>query len=247
MDSSWGKKEREKRHSIILWFQEYPFLAESKAPFKQLLHFEHIFDFIFSFKVTKGKCSLRMTPFLCTNAFLCWLPQMWQIIHIDILATLFSLFLLLSYISWLFSLFTFYIPETVHLWTTRTTGSSLHTLSSWHELFSLFLSPWSPSCFPFLHWSTSGMHKGEAPGWIKEAAEDWGLAGKLPKSYFTSGNSLGCWGGEYPLATSWRTKMHLLILLHSLYSDSCPGPAVYVRSSFTCYFLRKIFDTICTQ
>jgi len=35
---------------------------------------------------------------------------------------------------------------------------------------------------------TKGKHLGES----KEAAEGWGLAGKLPKSYFTSGNSLGC-------------------------------------------------------
>lgn len=147
---------------------------------------------------------------------------------------------------------------------------TIHILYPWNSPFVNYQNSWQQSAYTlFLTWTgdfsasfcpighppashffteaqvgcTKGKHLGES----KEAAEDWGLAGKLPKSYFTSGNSLGCWGGEYPLATSWRTKMHLLILLHSLYTDSCPGPAVYVRSSFTCYFLRKIFDTICTQ
>lgn len=51
-------------------------------------------------------------------------------------------------------------------------------------LFSLFLSLRSPSCFPFLHWSTSGMHKGEAPGWIKRGSRRLGTGWKAAKVLF---------------------------------------------------------------
>lgn len=78
-------------------------------------------------------------------------------------------------------------PWIAHLWTIQTAVSYLHMVFSkqgpfQYEMgtlqytFSPLLFTLSPSYFLFLHSSTSGMHKWEAPGWVKRGSrkdQDW--------------------------------------------------------------------------